>query len=147
MLSFTLIDQPTYDEALKLLSPARDRKLLVLYHGELARREFLSRILAAAGYDEPGTQLHLLEWPADGALDLMGLIRGLEASRVVLFGYELPQLGMHFEVANYLPIRVAGVDFLVADSLAYIEDAKNGGDNRPAGALWNAIKDDFAHGA
>ena len=144
MLPFNLIGQPEVAAALEKLGPARNLELLVLYYGELSRRAFLSRILAAAGYKEPGTQLHLLEWPVDQSLDLIGLVRKLGVKKVILFGYRLPELGIHFEVANYFPLEVAGVTYLIADSLDFIEDAKLGGDNRAAGALWNGVKDRFA---
>ena len=143
MLPFNLIGQPEVGPALEKLGPARELELLVVYHGELSRRTFLRRILAAAGYDAPGEQLHLLEWPVERDLDLTGLIRALGVTKVMLFGYELAGLGLHFEVANYFPLEVGGVTYLIADSLEYIEDAKAGGDNRAAGALWNGMKDRF----
>ncbi|WP_116125680.1 hypothetical protein [Lewinella sp. IMCC34183] len=143
MLPFDLIGQPGPDAALALLGPARDLPLLVVYHGELARRAFLKRILGAAGYREPGRQLHLLEWPADRSLDLSGLIRRLGVHRVILFGYTPDLLGLHLHVANYTPVTLAGVSYLFADSLSYIEETKAEGDNRPAAALWNSIREHF----
>ncbi|CAH0999494.1 hypothetical protein LEM8419_00794 [Neolewinella maritima] len=143
MLPFTLIDQADTAGALEKLGPARDLDVLVLYYGELARRAFLGKILGAAGYTDPGTQLHLLEWPADQDLDLSTLVRSLNVNKVMLFGYTLPRLGLHLEVANYFPLTVAGTTYLIADSLDFIEDAKAGGDNRAAGALWTAVKGAF----
>ena len=143
MLPFTLIGQPDASEAVRRLGPARDLPLLVLYHGELARRAFLQRILGAAGYREAGEQLHLLEWPADRHLDLSGLIRQICVSKVILFGYEPARLGLHFGVANYFPVTVGGITYLLADSLEYIEQTKEQGDNRAASALWNGVKDSF----
>ena len=143
MLPFTLIAQPESKAALDKLGPARDLELLVIYHGELALRQFLGRILGAAGYKEPGTQLHLLEWPVDRILDLASLLRTLGTTKVILFGYDLPLLGIHLTVANYFPVTVAGVTYLMADSLEYISQAKENGDNQPAGALWSAVKQDF----
>ncbi|MBB4078737.1 hypothetical protein GGR28_001350 [Lewinella aquimaris] len=143
MLAFDLIGQPDTTEALEKLGPARDLELMVLYYGALARRAFLGRILGAAGYDEPGKQLHLLEWPADRELDLARLIRQTGVKKVVLFGYDLQRLGIHVEVANYFPLTLAGTTYLIADSLEFIEQTKNDGDNRPAGALWTAFKTDF----
>lgn len=143
MLPFNLIGQPECADALARLGPGRDLPLLVVYFGELARRAFLQRILAAAGYRNPGSELHLLEWPADQPLDLSGLTRTLGVSRVILFGYAPARLGLHLEVANYFPVTLGGVTYLLADSLEFIEQAKSEGDNRPAGALWNAIKADF----
>ena len=140
MLPFRLTGQPGYADALACLSPDRDRELLVVYHGELARRAFLGRILGAAGYRQPGEDLHLLEWPATDDLDLAGLLRSLRSSKVILFGYPPERLGLHFRVANYFPLTVAGVTYLFADSLEHIERTKAQGDNRPAGALWKAIQ-------
>ena len=143
MLPFTLIGQPDNAAALEKLSPARNLDLLVVYHGELALRTFLQRILGAAGYKDPGTQLHLLEWPADVALDLSTLVRTLGVSKVILFGYDLPRLGLHLEVANYFPIEIAGTTYLIADSLEYISQTKEAGDNTAAGALWGGMKEAF----
>ena len=140
MLPFRLTGQPDYAGALEQLSPDRDRELLVMYHGELARRAFLGRILAAAGYRQPGEDLHLLEWPVTDDLDLAGLLRNLRTRKVILFGYPPEQLGLHFHVANYFPLTVAGVTYLFADSLEHIERTKEEGDNRAAGALWKAIQ-------
>ena len=140
MLPFRLTGQPDYAGALEQLSPDRDRELLVVYYGELARRAFLGRILGAAGYRQPGEDLHLLEWPVTDDLDLSGLLRNLRARKVILFGYPPEQLGLHFRVANYFPLTVAGVTYLFADSLEHIERTKDEGDNRAAGALWKAIQ-------
>lgn len=146
MLPFNLIAQPEADAALRKLGPSRDLELLVIYHGELSLREFLGRILTAAGYREPGTQLHLLEWPADNPLDLSTLIRTLGVKKVIIFGFDLPLLGNHLTVANYYPVTVAGVTYLNADSLEFISQAKEKGDNQPAGALWTAVKKSFLRG-
>ncbi|NJB86603.1 hypothetical protein GGR26_002371 [Lewinella marina] len=143
MLPFNLIGQPERSDALARLSPARDLPLLVVYYGELSRRAFLQRILAAAGYRDPGTELHLLEWPLDQPLDLAGLVRELAVTKVILFGYDPGRLGLHFEVANYFPLQLGGVRYLLADSLEFIEQTKEAGDSRAAGALWNAVKQGF----
>ena len=139
-----LTGQPGYADALDRLGPARDLPLLVLYHGELERRAFLLRILSAAGYPEPGTQLHLLEWSPTTPLDLAGLLRACGARQVILFGYEPAPLGLHFSVSQYFPVEVAGVRYLLADSLEFIETTKAAGDNRAAGALWKGVQDGFA---
>lgn len=138
-----LVAQPDHRAALATLGPARDLPLLVLYHGELARRAFLERVLNAAGYDAPGTQLHLLEWPPAGPLDLAALVRELGVSQVLLFGYEPAALGLHFRVQQYFPLPVGGVRYLLADSLEFIEDSKERGDTAAAGALWNAVREGF----
>lgn len=145
MLPFRLIGQPDYASALERLGPSRKLPLLVVYHGELARRAFLSRILAAAGYKNPGEELHLLEWSAAEDLDLSGLLRQLGVRKVMLFGYPAARLGLHFAVANYFPLTVAGVTYLFADSLEHIELTKAQGDNRAAGALWKSIQQSFSN--
>ena len=135
----TPIGQPDYADALAALGPARDLPLLVLYHGELPRRAFLEKVLTAAGHADPAREVHLLDWPATTPLDLSGLVRELNVSTVYLFGYDLPALGLHFEVGQYFPLAVGGVTYLVADSLEFIEDSKERGDNRAARSLWAAI--------
>ncbi|MEM6771301.1 MAG: hypothetical protein AAF597_12030, partial [Bacteroidota bacterium] len=57
----TLIDHPDNAATELQLSQRTDLKLLVIYEGELP---FLERVLAAAGYDAPAHQLHLLRWTA-----------------------------------------------------------------------------------
>ncbi len=138
-----LTAQPDYHAALERLGPARDLPLLVLYHGELIRRAFLLKILNAAGYDDPGQQLHLLEWPLGEPLDLAGLLRETCAVQVMLFGYELADLGLHFSVSQYFPVEISGTSYLIADSLEFIETTKEEGDTRAAGALWTAVKAQF----
>ena len=77
-----LIGQPEYKEALRQLSPnaVTGVDMLVIYDTDL---DFLTRVLNAAGFDEPKLQLHLLQWsPAEGGVDLTGLIRHLNIKRV-----------------------------------------------------------------
>jgi len=105
---------------------------------------FLERVLAAAGYQEPASQLHLLRWTADeGGLDLARIVRRLQINKVMIFGQEAKAMGLHFVVAPYFPVEVAGVTYLLAPSVKSIADAKAKGDNGPAGALWRGIKSGF----
>lgn len=132
---------PDNATALSTLNTDADHDLLVLYDGNL---DFLSKVLNAAGYDAPADQLHLLEWTADsGGLDFSTLIRQLGVTKVILFGQRLSSLGLHFLEYPYAPVEVAGCRYLVAQSVDVIAQAKAGGNNKPAGALWGSIKDGF----
>ncbi|WP_020570475.1 hypothetical protein [Neolewinella persica] len=138
-----LIGQPEYAEALRKLSPnaVAGVDTLVVYDTDLA---FLSRVLNAAGYDDPALQLHLLGWsPDQGDIDMAGLVRHLKIRKVMLFGQELKGLGLHFNVADYFPVEVSGCTYLVCPSAETIATAKANGDNGPAGALWRAVKAQF----
>lgn len=138
-----LIGQPDYADALRQLSPnAVDGvEMLVVYDTDY---DFLARVLGAAGFDDPKLQLHLLEWsPANGPLDLTGLIRHLKIKRVLLFGQEMKSLGLHFQVVDYFPVKVSGVSYMKNPSAVVISEAKANGDNGPAGALWRGIKENF----
>jgi hypothetical protein len=138
-----LIGQPDYADALRQLSPnaVAGVDTLVIYDADLA---FLSRVLNAAGYDDPALQLQLLAWsPDQGSIDMAGLVRRLKISKVMLFGQELKGLGLHFNVADYFPVEVSGCTYLVCPSVATIAEAKANGDNGPAGALWRAVKTKF----
>lgn len=138
-----LIGQPEYHEALRQLSPnaVAGVDMLVVYDTDL---DFLARVLKAAGFDEPKLQLHLLHWsPAEGSIDLTGLIRHLKIKRVLLFGQDLKTLGLHFHVADYFAVEVAGVTYLKTPSVSEIATAKANGDNGPAGALWRGVKAGF----
>jgi hypothetical protein len=138
-----LIGQPEYADALRQLSPnaVAGVEMLVVYDDDLA---FLSRVLNAAGYDDPALQLHLLAWsPDQGDIDLAGLVRHLKIKKVVLFGQSLKGFGLHFNVADYFPVEVSGCTYLVCPSVETIATAKTNGDNGPAGALWRAVKAQF----
>ena len=138
-----LIGQPDHADALRRLSPGAVAgvDMLIVYD---SNREFLERVLAAAGYDDPELQLHLLEWSAAaGPLDLTGVVRHLDIKRVLLFGQDLRALGLHFEVVDYFPVQIAGVTYMKNPSAKAIAEAKAGGDNGPAGALWRGIKGAF----
>lgn len=138
-----LIGQPDYQDALAKLSPEAvvGVDTLVVYDADY---DFLERVLNAAGYDDPSLQLQLLEWsPAAGSLDLAGLLRRLRIKRVLLFGQDAAALGLHFTVAEYFPVAVAGVTYLVAPSVETISAAKASGNNGPAGSLWRGVKAAF----
>lgn len=139
--SFPLIGQPDNAGTDLQLSQRTDLDLLVIYDSELP---FLERVLAAAGYNEPASQLHLLRWtPEDGGLDLARIIRRLRVNKVMIFGQDAKAMGLHFIVAPYFPLTVAGVTYLMAAPVKTISDAKAKGDNGPAGALWRGVKAGF----
>ena len=138
-----LIGQPDYADALRQLPPnaVAGVEMLVVYDTDLI---FLSRVLNAAGYDDPALQLHLLHWSAgQGDIDLAGLVRHLKIKKVMLFGQSLKGLGLHFNVADYFPVEVSACTYLVCPSVETIATAKANGDNGPAGALWRAVKAQF----
>ena len=142
-LNFQLIGQPDPNDLPAEMTASADKELLIVFQDNLP---FLERILGAAGYTNPADQLHLLAWNNDdGALDLAGLARQLQVSKVILFGQNLPQLGLHFQLTNFFPADIAGKKFLVAPSLAEIKSAKEAGNNGPAGSLWKAIQNGFLH--
>lgn len=125
-------------------------ELLVLYAGN---QDFLLRVLAAAGYDDPAGQVHLLERP-EGAdsFALAPLLRELGVTKVILFGQDLPALGLHVDVRSYhhlnpqlgyVTFTINGIRYLVEEPLANIAEAKAAGNNQPAGRLWAALKGFF----
>ena len=138
---FSLLNIPDNDGTDLQLSDRTDLDLLVVYEGELP---FLERVLGAAGYKEPASQLHLLRWTAaEGGLDLARLVRRLHVDKVILFGQDLKALGLHFEVAPYFPFPVSGVTYMICPPVKTIAEAKAGGDNGPAGQLWRGVKAAF----
>lgn len=137
----TLIEQPDNAATELQLSQRTDLDLLVVYDAELP---FLEKVLAAAGYDEPAHQLHLLRWTDDdGGLNLASIVRQLKVKQVMVFGQNLKALGLHFTVALYFPVDIAGATYLIAPSVKSIAEAKASGNNGPAGNLWRAIKVSF----
>jgi len=137
--TITVTTQPDNDWLTEQITEAAaDKTLLVIYDGELG---FLERVLAAAGYADPKRELHLIRREADdAALDLTVLCHQLGIRQVILFGQELPALGLHFNVAPYAPIEVGGRTYLVCESAVHIAEQKELGNNKPAGALWAGVK-------
>ncbi|MEM9930470.1 MAG: hypothetical protein AAF840_11670 [Bacteroidota bacterium] len=138
-----LIGQPGFAEALRHLAPkaVAEVDMLVIYDTNF---EFLARVLNAAGFEDPQVELHLLPWTEEqGGVDLAALLRHLQVNRVILFGQDLSALGLHFQIADYFPVSIAGVTYLKVPSVDFIATAKAKGDNGPAGALWRAVKAGF----
>ncbi|MEO0733464.1 MAG: hypothetical protein AAFZ52_11555 [Bacteroidota bacterium] len=134
--AISLIDQGE-DQTPVLPGP---REVLVLYVSE---SDFVERVFKAASYTNPQEELALLAWEPGKSLLLAQLVRRLGANKVVLFGQDLKALGLHFRVAPYFPVTVAGCTYLVAESDVEIAAAKAAGNNGPAGRLWRALQNGF----
>ena len=119
-----------------------EKKLLVIYDGDLP---FVVRVLAAAGYDDPKAQLHLIRRQPEDAeqLDLATLAERLDIDKVILFGQQPSDLGLHFIVQPYYPIEVAGRTYMICQAIREIAAAKSAGNNQPAAALWAGMKQGF----
>ncbi|NJC26752.1 hypothetical protein [Neolewinella antarctica] len=138
-----LIQQPDNAALAEYVSePSPDKKLLVVYDAELP---FLERVLAAAGYDDPPRQLHLVraEKTDEFGIDLSVLAGRLEVDQIMLFGQDLSALGIHFSVVANLPVEIAGRTYLIGESLSHIAGEKEAGNNTPAAALWRGVKGAF----
>ncbi|MEL6355464.1 MAG: hypothetical protein AAFQ37_00880 [Bacteroidota bacterium] len=137
---FDLIRQPTAPALI-----ARDsKKLLIVYQAGSERLTFLTNILKAAGYDQPSQQLHLLALNSNqDEIDLSATIRQLSLEQIIVFGIQPAALGLHFQLAKYVSVKVNHVWFLLADDLAIIQSEKAAGKPQKAGALWKAIKAKF----
>ncbi|OAV42614.1 hypothetical protein [Lewinella sp. 4G2] len=120
-----------------------EKRVLIVYDEGL---DFIQRVLAAAGYDQPGEQIHFLQAAKDDedGLDLSGLIHRLEVNKICLFGQDLPKLGLHFSVSPYFPLKLAGRTYMTCPSAATIAADKERGDNKSSRALWGGIKQAFA---
>lgn len=121
------------------------RPLLVLYDPATENQEFLHSILKAAGYQSPETEAWLLAWPRQQSLDLAALLRHLGTQQLMIFGLDLPPLGLHLQLAPYVPVQLAGNWYLLADGLAEIQAEKAAGKTAKAAALWKAIKSQFMY--
>ena len=137
--TLTVIQQPDNAELDAWdIVPGEHKDFLIIYDGGLP---FVERVLNAAGYDDPSEHIYLIRRDSDGAsVDLSALLRQLAVKKVILFGQKLPELGLHFDVAYYAPLQIAGHTYMVCDSAAKIEAAKAAGDNGPSRGLWNGIK-------
>ena len=123
------------------LVPDPEKKLLVVYESDLP---FLQRVLTAAGYKDPNADLHLLRREAsDPDLDLATLVRGLGVGQVILFGQELNSLGLHFVIARYAPVEIAGTRYMVCPGVGEVAGAKKRGDKRPSLDLWRGLQAGF----
>jgi len=137
---FDLIRQPTPPD----LTPQENKQLLVIYQEGEERQTFLNNILKAAGYHQPSEQLHLLPLQKQNTeMDLSKAIRLLNLQQVIIFGVQPATLGLHFQLANYVPVQVNHIWYLLADDLAIIQSEKAAGKPQKAGALWKAIKARF----
>ena len=141
-----IIRQPDNDEVRRQLSKAGGGgNLLILYDGDLP---FLERVLLAAGYPTPREDCYLLQRDPDAAsLSLTELLTDLGVSRALLFGQDLPALGLHFRMAKYVPLTIGTTTYMTCDPVAAISAAKDGGDNKPSRALWGGIQAAFVYPA
>ena len=137
--TLTVIQQPDNAELdTQNIVPEEHKDFLIIYDGGLP---FVERVLNAAGYDDPSEDIYLIRRGSDSAsVDLSTLLRQLGIKKVILFGQKLPELGLHFDVAHYVPLQIAGYTYMVCDSVTKIEAAKAAGDNGPSRDLWNGIK-------
>ena len=123
------------------LTPDVAKSLLVIYEGDLP---FLNKVLAAAGYQDPKQDLHLLRHePDDPAFDLATLVRRLNVDKVILFGQDLAQLGLHFHIAHYAPLTIGAATYMVCPGVAQIAAAKQAGNKKPSVNLWRGIQAAF----
>ena len=123
------------------LSQDDNKDLLVIYESDLP---FLEKVLAAAGYKDPKTDLHLLRHEKeDPTVDLTTLLRQLNANKVILFGQDLPQLGLHFHIAHYAPLTIGAATYMVCPGVAEIATAKLAGNKTPSVNLWRGIQAAF----
>lgn len=60
-----------------------------------------------------------------------------------LFGIKPRQLGLHFVLPLYQPIKYNDVTYLIADSLSIIQEERQAGNNQKAAALWQALQQIF----
>lgn len=149
-IDFKFIDVPELKESLYFLASqgidiaasSPPRQLLVLYP-DGNNEDFLHGILRACGYASPSEEAWLLPWPSDKPLDLTALIRYLGSKKLMLFGQQLPNLGLHLNLANYSPVKIVDTWYVQADDLDTIRDEKNAGQTQKAAALWQAIKTHF----
>lgn len=123
------------------LAHHENKTLLVIYE---ANKPFLEKVLAAAGYKNPTTDLHLLRHePDDPAFDLTTLLRQLNANQVILFGQDLPALGLHFQIAQYAPLTIGAATYMVCPGVAEIAAAKLAGNKTPSINLWRGLQAAF----
>ncbi|MEM6396687.1 MAG: hypothetical protein AAF741_10095 [Bacteroidota bacterium] len=149
-IDFKVIDLPELGESLKYLAKrgieieasTSSKQLLVLYK-EGSGEGFLHDILKACGYAEPSEEAWLIPWPAEQALDLTAMVRHLACDKVMLFGQQLPNLGLHLNLGHYSSVKISDVWYVKADDLDTIRDEKNAGKTQKAAALWQALKTHF----
>jgi len=117
------------------------KQLLVLYKKEEKPellKELLSKILKAAQFDIE-QDVRLVELSSDELFSFTALQSKEVNKQVIILGLTPSQLGLHFTFEKYIPLHHINCDFLVADSLAMINE------NRQLKAqLWNALKVLFA---
>lgn len=147
-LYFDLIAQPASPDVGYPDAPEAPEILVI--HDSPEHRPFLDRVLAAAGYDDPDSQVYALHRPpAAGPFHLHDLIAKTGVRKIILFGQDLPDLGLHFDVRGYhrsfpnngyVAATISGVRYLIETSLVTIAEANAAGDKSHARRLWNGLR-------
>lgn len=111
--------------------------IAVLEPGELGRRAFLERILAAADMDLYKDTLSALIQPKEYT-GLSAFLKTKQPRAVLVFGATPTNLGVQAAFSFYQPTSFYGTTFLWADSLAVLE-----GNNVLKRRLWVALQTMF----
>ncbi len=136
--------EKTQDLLDHLRGRGKQKILLVYASGPEAELDvsYAERIIGAVklSLDE---DMYLLPWREKADYSLSGLLRQLQIDRVLVFGVEPADLGLHFQAPRFLPIRVDGRTFLFSCSLTRLRNNREAGNRENAVKLWNALQQMF----
>lgn len=144
--NFDIIRQPVLANEVASTVTNDAASLMVVYKGGEDRKAFLFNVLKAAGYTQAEKEVLLITLEGENtAFDLSALLlrQSKKIKKIILFGTEPTQLGLHFNVGTYVPVSVNGYTFLLAHDLILIRDEKAAGKPQKAAALWQSIKAAF----
>lgn len=118
---------------------AFEKKILIVAleePGHPSNREFLEKVIAAAGLDIKKDTLYA-EIPASEPFNCLSGFSE-KPQYILIFGLPASQAGLQFQPALYQPVAFHGSIWLFADSLSMLEP-----DRVKKSNLWNALKSLF----
>jgi hypothetical protein len=117
---------------------ARKVAVLVLQEpGSAANRDFLTKVLSAAGLDLQQDTL-LAEIPAHEPVSIAPDLQERKPLHLLVFGISPAQLGLSVQVVPYQPLSFYNATWLFSDALSILEP-----DKQKKSMLWNALKQLF----
>lgn len=133
----TPVTPPTQPQ---LVTPNLSHQILILVNEVPAMSPsntiFLEKVLKAVSLNLDGVDI--LNLSGTKQMDFRPLIQNKKVHHFISFGVPFIQINLELMMNRYDPKRIAGVNFLLAESLDIIQ-----ADDKNKRALWNALKKMF----
>jgi hypothetical protein len=145
-LSFDLIGFPAGELSTAKRSGKATEGILVIAstpNWQTTDQAFLESVLAAVKLTPLDAKTLLLVVAPDDRLDLTSFCRHQAIHTVLIFGHQLPLLGIRAELPWYVFTRLGDLSLLRVHALSTIREEREKNQNEKAGALWKALKSKF----